>query len=314
MRRQVARDLLQTARDGYPRKILVFTSFVGSAARELREASAQAVDGGWKDVQSHITWKGLARAAERGVVLVSRAVERMVKEDERLARSHDAWQLVGALRDTSRLQRAGFVYHLFGHRRFRELLMADLRRRLRALSRVLGTDREGGWWARLHREERRSLRATIAALGRSSVVATYTGHDDRRERDASGEAFRSPLAPWVLVASNVGSEGIDLHTFSAHLVHFDIEWNPARMEQREGRSDRLGRVRTELVNVYFVLVRGTYDERMLHQLVARQRWHSVLLGRSGAQLAHDKTGKVEARSLEAEVARRLTLDLRPSKR
>jgi superfamily II DNA/RNA helicase len=158
------------------------------------------------------------------------------------------------------------------------------------------------------------VRAAIAAIGNSEVVRPYTGHDDRRDRDAAGEAFRSPLAPWALVASNVGSEGIDLHSYSAHLVHFDIEWNPARMEQREGRSDRLGRILKEPVNVYFALVRGTYDERMLHQLVARQRWHSILLGRPGARLARDQRGRVDARILEQEEVRRLALDLRPSRR
>jgi hypothetical protein len=44
-----------------------------------------------------------------------------------------------------------------------------------------------------------------------------------------------------------------------------------------------------------VLVRGTYDERMLQQLVARQRWHSILLGRPGARLARDKKDVVNAR-------------------
>jgi SNF2 family DNA or RNA helicase len=119
------------------------------------------------------------------------------------------------------------------------------------------------------------------------------------------------LAPWVLVASNVGSEGIDLHNFSAHLVHFDIEWNPARMEQREGRSDRLGRILKDPVNIYYVLVRKTYDERMFRQLIARQRWHSILLGRPGARLARDREGRVEARFLPADEAGKLTLNFAP---
>jgi SNF2 family DNA or RNA helicase len=145
-------------------------------------------------------------------------------------------------------------------------------------------------------------------------VGTYTGHDDRQDRDAIGEAFRSPLAPWVLVASNVGSEGIDLHSFSSHLIHFDIEWNPAKMEQREGRTDRLGRILQEPVNIYYVLVRGTYDERMFQQLIARQRWHSVLLGKPAARLARDERGNIEARFLRAEEARKSTLNLSPRNR
>jgi superfamily II DNA/RNA helicase len=143
-------------------------------------------------------------------------------------------------------------------------------------------------------------------------VATYTGHDDRRDREASGEAFCSPLGPWILVASNVGSEGIDLQTYSEHLVHFDIEWNPARMEQREGRIDRVGRRLPDHVNVHYMLVQKTYDERMLHQLVARQRWHAVLLGRQGARLAKDCDGTPDARLLNLTETNSLTLDLRPS--
>jgi hypothetical protein len=84
------------------------------------------------------------------------------------------------------------------------------------------------------------------------------------------------------------------------------------MEQREGRSDRLGRLLKDPLNVYFALIQSTYDERMLHQLVARQRWHSILLGKPCAQLARDTGETIEARILSQEVARKLTLDLRPS--
>ncbi len=311
---QVEEDLLKTARDGRPRKLLVFTSFVGGAARELKHAVAAAFHVAWDRARTQPVWRRLASRADRGIEQVVRRLRGYVEEDEVLARSPEAVELLDAVaafrdRDSQPFR------ELFGHPTFRRFVGADLKRRLKALALVpREAARDEGWWARLHREERRSLRATIQALGRSDLVGTYTGHDDRRERDAVGEAFRTPLAPWALVASNVGSEGIDLHTFSAHLVHFDIEWNPARMEQREGRSDRLGRALDEPVNVYYVLVRGTYDERMLHQLVARQRWHGVLLGRPGATLARDREGKLDARWLEIEEARKLTLDLRPAVR
>jgi SNF2 family DNA or RNA helicase len=98
------------------------------------------------------------------------------------------------------------------------------------------------------------------------------------------------------------------------LVHFDIEWNPAKMEQREGRTDRLGRILQEPVNIYYVLVRRTYDERMLEQLIARQRWHSVLLGKPAARLARDERGNIKARFLRVEEARKSTLNLAPRNR
>lgn len=313
---QAEQDLLRAARDGYPRKMLVFTSFVGKAARELEQSLTRALSDAWTSVRKRRPWQRMAKGASRGVAIVARTVERMLNEDAILARSSDTQRLLKTLQSMADDPTPSLVRDLFGQRRFRKLVTKDLRYRLTALAAVLRADRDGGGWTHLHREELRGVRGTIDAIASSSIVRTYTGHDDRRDRDAAGEAFRSPLAPWALVASNVGSEGIDLHTFSAHLIHFDIEWNPARMEQREGRTDRLGRTLKEPVKVYFTLVRGTYDERMLHQLVARQRWHSILLGKTGARLARSEDGQdgVAARIIDYGEAQKLSLDLRPSRR
>ena len=50
----------------------------------------------------------------------------------------------------------------------------------------------------------------------------------------------------VLVATDCLSEGINLqHAFNAAL-HYDLPWNPNRLEQREGRVDRFGQ-RSEVV-------------------------------------------------------------------
>jgi ERCC4-related helicase len=46
---------------------------------------------------------------------------------------------------------------------------------------------------------------------------------------------------WIgVLVSPVGEEGIDLQEQCRYIVHYDLEWNPARMEQREGRVDRMG--------------------------------------------------------------------------
>lgn len=42
----------------------------------------------------------------------------------------------------------------------------------------------------------------------------------------------------VLVATDAAREGINLQAFCADLFHFDLPWNPARIEQRNGRIDR----------------------------------------------------------------------------
>ena len=42
----------------------------------------------------------------------------------------------------------------------------------------------------------------------------------------------------ILLATDAAREGINLQTQCADLVHFDLPWNPARLEQRNGRIDR----------------------------------------------------------------------------
>ena len=44
----------------------------------------------------------------------------------------------------------------------------------------------------------------------------------------------------ILLATDTASEGIDLQRFCHDLLHFDVPYNPSRMEQRNGRIDRHG--------------------------------------------------------------------------
>jgi superfamily II DNA or RNA helicase len=139
-------------------------------------------------------------------------------------------------------------------------------------------------------------------------VERYTGSEQRSARDQVANGFREIGQPWVLVASNVGSEGIDLHTYTARIVHYDLEWNPAKMEQREGRGDRVGRQLKDKLAILYCLVPRTYDERMFHQLVARDRWHGVLLGKPATKLKDDES---DAPLIDRKKLASMRLDLRP---
>ena len=44
----------------------------------------------------------------------------------------------------------------------------------------------------------------------------------------------------ILLATDTASEGIDLQRYCHDLLHFDVPYNPSRMEQRNGRIDRHG--------------------------------------------------------------------------
>ncbi len=56
----------------------------------------------------------------------------------------------------------------------------------------------------------------------------------------------------ILVATDAASEGIDLQKHCSKLFHYEIPWNPNRLEQRNGRVDRHGQKQTEVHIHHFV--------------------------------------------------------------
>ena len=97
------------------------------------------------------------------------------------------------------------------------------------------------------------------------------------------------LLPEVLVCTSVGQEGIDLHRHCRSVVHYDLAWNPATLEQRTGRADRIGsktfRERDlekhehgPYLEISVPFLAGTYDERMYEELRLRAQTFEVLTG------------------------------------
>jgi hypothetical protein len=65
--------------------------------------------------------------------------------------------------------------------------------------------------------------------------------------DAHGQSSR---VPHVLLATDVAAEGLDLQG-AQRVVHYDLPWTPARLDQREGRARRLGGIHAEVEVVTF---------------------------------------------------------------
>lgn len=72
--------------------------------------------------------------------------------------------------------------------------------------------------------------------------AARFGHaksDDAEAREQHlRAAFNSPFWPFVLASTSVGQEGLDFHTYSHAIVHWNLPGNPVDLEQREGRVHR----------------------------------------------------------------------------
>ncbi len=81
------------------------------------------------------------------------------------------------------------------------------------------------------------------------LLLLYGGMDDeqREEVKAKFQADPADSPVRVLLATDAASEGIDLQRHCHRLVHYEIPWNPNRMEQRNGRIDRHGQRHPPLI-------------------------------------------------------------------
>lgn len=77
----------------------------------------------------------------------------------------------------------------------------------------------------------------------SSHIAARYGHvqttDESTQRESTVRvAFNSPFRPFILASTSAGQEGLDFHTYSHAVVHWNLPSNPVDLEQREGRVHR----------------------------------------------------------------------------
>lgn len=130
------------------------------------------------------------------------------------------------------------------------------------------------------------------------------------KRDRYFLGFNTPYRPEILVSTSVGQEGIDLHRECRHVIHHDLCWNPATIEQRTGRVDRIGskleRERAEptdeplpTLDIAIPYLAATYDERMFEELYRRAQLFEVTLGGE-----FRVEGRISQEEVEKEIRRR----------
>jgi SNF2 family DNA or RNA helicase len=100
---------------------------------------------------------------------------------------------------------------------------------------------------------------TDRADERIAVFTGATGQDRREEVKAAFNADPAKEALRILICTDAAREGINLQTYCADLVHFDLPWNPSRLEQRNGRIDRKLQPAKQVVCRYF-----RYEQREAH--------------------------------------------------
>ena len=158
--------------------------------------------------------------------------------------------------------------------------------KLRYLQRLVR--RLGGESAVVFTEYRDTLLLLAAAL---PPTLQLHGGLVAAERAAVQERFNREGG--LLLATDAAADGLNLHHRCRLVVNYELPWNPARLEQRIGRVDRIGQRRT--VHALTLTARDTAEDLVIANLARRLSRVVAALGaddRLGAFLDDARTAGI----------------------
>jgi hypothetical protein len=126
-------------------------------------------------------------------------------------------------------------------------------------------------WDDTKRYLQQQIEAAIAGTDRANErIAIYHGPTPPEKREEIKKAFQNDPVKYpvrILIATDAAREGLNLQAHCWNLFHFDVPWNPSRMEQRNGRIDR--KLQEHDVYCRYFVYKQRPEDRVLQALVRK---------------------------------------------
>jgi hypothetical protein len=129
----------------------------------------------------------------------------------------------------------------------------------------------------------------------------------RLQEEFNGDPGEFPVR--ILLATDAAREGVNLQGHCADLFHFDIPWNPGRLEQRNGRIDRTLQSEPEVRCHYFFYTQRKEDD-VLRAVVRKIGRIQRELGSVGAVVFDGIADVLERTGLDADAIANIEEDER----
>ena len=152
-----------------------------------------------------------------------------------------------------------------------------------------------------------AIEGTDLADRRIAVFRGSTPSDTREEikKAFNADPAKEPLR--ILIATDAAREGLNLQAHCHNLFHFDLPWNPGRLEQRNGRIDRKLQPAAKVFCHYFVHGQRPED-RVLKVLVEKTERIARELG-SLSQVLETKVNKVLRSGIDRAAIEKQSADI-----
>lgn len=110
---------------------------------------------------------------------------------------------------------------------------------------------------------------------KDKAVVVLKGDDSDKDLMDAVERFNKADSPVrLMLATDVASEGLNLHRLCHRLIHFDIPWSLMTFQQRNGRVDRYGQTKQPLIRYLQTLpqdetLKSFSDARIIERLIKK---------------------------------------------
>jgi superfamily II DNA or RNA helicase len=153
-----------------------------------------------------------------------------------------------------------------------------------------------------------AIAGTDQAERRLEVIDGLTQGKKRRaiQRRFNADPSKDPLR--ILLATDAAREGLNFQAHCTDLFHFDLPWNPGRIEQRNGRIDRKLQPADEVYCHYFVLPQRVEDH-VLEVLVKKTERIRIELGSLSKVIESDLERRLCSTGIRHAEAEQLALEL-----
>ena len=95
---------------------------------------------------------------------------------------------------------------------------------------------------------------------------------------STGQIEQEAVAPKydIVIANAVAYEGIDLQVRTCRVIHLDLPFEPATLQQRNGRAVRQGNLQS-VIEILYLLSEKSYDAIKLGLITGKLRWMADIL-------------------------------------
>ena len=160
------------------------------------------------------------------------------------------------------------------------------------------------------RQGRGKLRTNLPIKG-FKPVEFLTGETDMLRRQRLLRAFnQDKIHPQILIVSQAGSEGQNMHEACRRVIHYDLHWNPTVLHQRTGRVHR-DKIHARDVQAEELVYAGGYDEKIREEAMRRDVYRDFLLGEKTLRQLLESFSKSDS-GRQIKTGRGFRIDLRPA--